>query len=262
MLPDFSHARPSSITDALPLIDFDSPAYAGGTELLPIMRLGFMQPTQLVDLKQIPDLRKIEIQNDELVIGATATHHEIARHHLVLQHLPILAEVEEKVGNIRVRATGTIAGNICFSEPKSDITTILVTLDAYLTLVSTAGERKVTVDSFLLGPYTTDRQDNEIVTHIHIPLNSNRRAIYLKYQTMERPTAGIALVEGGDSRRVLVVGAVGGRPERFEFGQDDVIDAEAIASQIEVIPDLTGSERYKRHIVASYIEKALSEISD
>lgn len=262
MLPDFSHARPVSTIDALPLINFDSPPYGGGTELLPTMKLGFMLPERLVDLKQIPELRKIEVLNNELVIGATATHYEIARHHLVLQRLPILAEVEEKVGNIRVRTTGTIAGNVCFAEPKSDITTILLALDASLTLASTHGERQVSLDSFLLGPYTTAREDNEIVTYIHIPLVASRRAVYLKYQTMERPTAGIALVDEGGARRVLVIGAVGGRPERFEFAPTDAIAADQIAAQVEAIPDLTGSERYKRHIVALYIKKALEKMSD
>lgn len=262
MLPRFAHARPETLQDATKIIDFDSPPYAGGTELLPVMKLGFMQPRRLVDLKRIPDLRKIEVRNNELVIGATATHYEIARHALVLEHVPILAEVEQQVGNIRVRTTGSIAGNICFAEPKSDVTTILVALDASLTLESTIGERQVSINAFLLGPYTTTREDNEIVTHIHIPLMESRRAIYLKYQTMERPTASVALVDEGETRRTLVVGAVGGRPERFDFARTDAIDPDQIASQIEVIPDLTGSEPYKRHIVALHIEKALAEISE
>ena len=65
-----------------------------------------------------------------LVLGATVTHRQIERSPLVLERLPALASMERQVANVRVRTVGTLAGNLCFSDPHSDPATFLLALDA------------------------------------------------------------------------------------------------------------------------------------
>lgn len=264
MLPDFELARPRSVREAVDLLSFEAVAYAGGTELLLAMKMGFFRPSKLIDLKHIPNLNHIERQDSEIVVGAAATHRQIETNDLIQAQLGFLAEVEHHVGNPRVRSVGTIGGNLCFAEPKSDVATALIALDAEVVLESPSGSRRMSVDEFTVGPYTTTREDDELLTYIHIPLDGFRRGVYLKYQTMERPTLGIAMVDtnkGDVPIRTVVVGAVGGRPVRFDFDEGEDIDPQTIAQQVEPIPDLTGSVRYKRHIVAVYVQRALERIS-
>lgn len=262
MLPPFSLFRPTTLAEALAELTEDMVPYCGGTELLLAMRAGLQRPATLIDLKQLPELSRIYVQSDELVIGATARHMDAAANPLMLSHLPMLAGVEATVGNARVRAQGSIGGNLCFAEPKSDVTTTLIALDARVTLASASGRRNISVENFILGPYYAGKESNELLIDVRVPLREEQRAVYLKYQTRERPTVGVAVVyEVGARRCRVAVGAVGETPMSWTFGGPDEIEADEIAAQIDPTPDLTGSVRYKRHVTAVYIRRAVAELS-
>lgn len=260
VLPDFRHHRPATLDDALDLVSFDNAPYAGGTELLLAMRAGLMRPDALVDLKGIEELRTIRTSDEALEIGGAVTHQQVIDDDDVLTALPLLAATLNRVGNPRVRSAGTLGGNLCFAEPKSDVATLLVALEAEVDLRSKDLTRTVAVDSFLLGPYTTDREESELLTAIRIPLRGDRPAAYVKFQTMERPTLAVAVALTSSGACRLVIGACGGMPEVFEESTPESFDVEEIAAQIEVIPDSTGSDRYKRHIAARYAARALDEL--
>lgn len=257
MLPPFELVRPTGTAEAISLLSEDRIPYCGGTELLLAMKAGLLRPDALVDLKRVAELRAIAVEDDQLVIGATATHLEISRHPLVAQHASMLVDVEHRVGNARVRAQGSIGGNICFAEPKSDVGTALVAYGATVRLASPAGEREILVEKLFDGPYSTTREPEELLVSIAVPLVSGRSAVYLKFQTMERPTVGVAAVSAAGTRGCrLVVGAVG--EELLVVDVDDVadIDPDDIANQVDPIADLTGSVRYKRHVTALFVRRA------
>jgi carbon-monoxide dehydrogenase medium subunit len=263
MLPPFRLARPATLDEALEAIGEDQVPYCGGTELLLAMRAGLTRPEALVDVKRLPELAGIRRDGDHLVIGATERHMDVAADPLVREHLPMLCTVELAVGNARVRAQGSVGGNLCFAEPKSDVGTALIALRAAVTLVSPGGRREVAVEDFIAGPYYADKEPDELLVDIRIPVAGPEvRATYVKYQTMERPTIGVALAhapEAGDCR--LVIGAVGEVPTAWTFGSPDEIDPDAIAAEVDPTPDLTGSERYKRHITGVYVRRALDALA-
>ena len=130
--------------------------YAGGTELLLAMKHDLLRYEHLVDVKTIPDLNKIELKNGALMIGSTATHRAIERSALVKQNLPVFAEMETNVANIRVRACGTLGGNLCFAEPHSDPATLL-TRSRRQEPMSRAkpARRTVAIDKLITGAYET-----------------------------------------------------------------------------------------------------------
>ena len=262
-LPAFSLVRPTTLDDALAAIGDDAMPYAGGTEALVAMRAGLLRPPVLVDLKRLPELSRVEVVGGTLRIGATATHDDVARQTAAADGQPMLASVLRRVGNARVRAQGTLGGNICFAEPRSDVATALVALGASVVLQSTRGERSLAVEDFVLGPFTTDREPDELLVRIDVPMPGPEGATYVKYQVAERPTVGVAAVErrnGGRPRRRVVVGAVSECPLVFDEDDGGEIDAEAIAASVEPIPDLTGSEEYKRHLTAVYVRRALASL--
>jgi aerobic carbon-monoxide dehydrogenase medium subunit len=257
VLPSFAHARPSTVDEALELVSYDDAPYCGGTELLLAMREGLLRPTTLVDLKRIPEFSRVTAEAGQLVIGGAVTHQR-AIDHPDAASVPELTAVLGRVGNPRVRASGTLAGNLCFGEPKSDVATMLIALGADVELVSARGRRRLSVDEFALGPYTTAREDDELLSAIFVPIGVP--AVYEKYQTMERPTVGVAAARHGTSIRV-VVGAVGGRPESFD-AEGDGPDPSEVAAAVEVIADLTGSEPYKRHVTELYVRRALQALRE
>ena len=259
VLPPFALERPATLEEALNETSESSVAYAGGTELLLAMKAGLLRPDTLIDVKRIDRLGEIRSDNDPIVLGGAVTHLQALTDEGVKSHLSILANVLNRVGNPRVRAVGTLGGNLCFAEPKSDVATLLIALGASVTLASTGGERTLPVEDFVIAPYTTVREDGEILTEITIPLDRTR-AVYQKFQTMERPTVGIAASATADNEIRLVVGAATPAPHLFTasgFGQFDPAD---VAAAIEIIPDMTGSIRYKRHITRLYIERALNTL--
>lgn len=260
-LPAFALARPTTIADAVSLLTEERVPYCGGTELLLAMRSGLLRPEALIDLKRVPELRGIGRRADVLELGATTTHADVATHPDVLSAVPVLARVAGKVGNARVRASGTIGGNLCFAEPRSDLATLLIALEASVRLIGPGGERELLLADFIDGAYSTRRHPDELLARVTVPVLSARRAVYLKYQTAERPTVGVALAERASGGVRLVVGAVGEAPVSSDHPSVEHIDARQIATGLAPIPDLTGSERYKRHVAAVYIERAVQALT-
>jgi aerobic carbon-monoxide dehydrogenase medium subunit len=260
LLPDFVLLRPHTVDEAITLVDGDHLPIVGGTELLLVMKLGMARPEGLVDLNRIDALSTISVDGGALVIGAAATHARISMHPEVRTGWPLLADVAKSVGNARVRAQGTIGGNLCFAEPKSDLATALMALRARLVLHGPAGRREMAIDEFLLGPYTTARDDNELLTEVRVPALANVCTAYQKAQTMERPTVGVAVVMTA-SRVTVVVGALGAIPLSTDFESVAAVDIDAIVNRLEPIPDQAGSAEYKRHLARVQIRRALEAVA-
>jgi carbon-monoxide dehydrogenase medium subunit len=186
----------------------------------------------------------------------------------VREALPILADVEHQVANVRVRATGTLGGNLCFGEPHSDPATLLLCLDARLLLAGPAGEREVMLPEFVVGPYETALGDGEILKSIMISSPGPRqRAAYVKFQLREYPMLGLALVldvdvaaEGIREAR-LAVGSASPTPRRSTAAEALLVGdlrsvagaldsaADVLADEAELMDDLDGSADYKRHLI-------------
>jgi carbon-monoxide dehydrogenase medium subunit len=230
----------------------------------------------LVDLKRVPGLADVALTDGALALGALATHRTLERHPLVRRHLPVYAEMSALIANVRVRAAGTLGGNLCFAEPHADPPALLAALDARLTLEGPAGSRQCPVDEFVVGPFETARAPGEVLTRVAVPLPAGRRAAYLRFGHLERPTIGVAVAVDTDGGRVtgarIRVGSVGGRPAPASSAEAalagaDLADVAALAreagrraaEEVPVDADLRGAEDYKRHLVGVFVERALAQ---
>jgi aerobic carbon-monoxide dehydrogenase medium subunit len=253
--------------------------YAGGTELLLAMKHDFLRYENLVDVKTIPGLDTIEAKNGSVVIGGAVTHRAIERSSVVKNRLPVVANMETQVANVRVRATGTLGGNLCFAEPHSDPATLLLALDAKAHLESKSGPRTVTIDKLITGAYETSLAADELLTAVEIPvLTKSQRAAYVKFQTHERPTLGLALVldvdDGGKNikKARAVVGSVSAVPSRSDktdaalIGSRSQVErqlndaAQALGDAADPVDDLQGSAEYKRHLVTVFLKRAFEQV--
>ncbi len=124
------------------LVEFgdDGSVYAGGTELLLAMRHGALRYSHLVDVKVLPGFDSIQLRDNWIEIGAGATHRAIEHSPLVCGNLGVLSALEARVANVRVRASGTLGGNLCFAEPHSDPATLLLALDALVIAAGSVGK--------------------------------------------------------------------------------------------------------------------------
>lgn len=261
-LPPFALIRPATLDEAFGELSDEQVPYCGGTELLLAMRAGLQRPAALVDLKRLPELTGIRVDGGHLVIGAVERHMDIAAHPEVRSRLPMVAAMEKAVGNARVRAQGSMGGNLCFAEPKSDVATALVALDAAVTVAGRSGRRSVLVEDFVAGPYFADKEPDELLVDIRIPVRRDQRAVYVKYQTAERPTVGVAAVYDAAAGRCRVaVGAVGEVPVVGTYDSPDRVDVADLVDRADPVADLTGSEEYKRHVTAVFVRRALQRLA-
>ena len=276
-LPPFELHRPSSVAEASELLDRlgdEAAVYCGGTELLLVAKLGFTDFKALVDVKGIPELSGVSA-NGELLIGGAVTHRELERSELVLSHWPALAAMERHVGNLRVRNTGTIGGNLCFADPHSDPATFLLAVGGEVTLQrGDAPGRRLSIDEFVRGPYLTALEPGELLVSVHVPrLADGVRVAHRKVSFRERPaitvTVRLDVVEGVVDQARVAVGSVNVRPvvalsaEEILRGSDvgslDVAAAgDAAATEVEPVEDLNGSIEYKRQLVRVVTARTLA----
>ncbi|MFQ5921746.1 MAG: FAD binding domain-containing protein [Anaerolineales bacterium] len=278
MLRPFEIHEPGTVEEASVLLaqfGFDAAFYAGGTELLLVMKEGLAHYAHLVNIKTIPGLDEIALstEGDELQIGPLATHWELERSPSVRKHALLLAEVESQVANARVRVMGTIGGNLCFAEPHSDLATLLLAWGATLELSSAEAQRQLPAADFTLGMFETAKQPDEILTRIRLPLLSeNTAGAYRKFSTHERPMATVAALlqvkNGIVEEARLAVGSVGPVPIRASEaeallrgqGTEEATfasAAELAASASDPADDPYGSAGYKRHLVRVLTTQAL-----
>ncbi len=279
MLSPIEIHAPRSVSDASALLrqyGDDAAVYAGGTELLIVMKERLTPVNRLIDIKKIDGLREIAVDAEgTLTIGALATHREIARNPLVQAHSPSFAELEGIIANTRVRAAGTIGGNLCFAEPHSDPATLLSALHATVTLESSDGSRKLPVEEFFHGLLETARRPDEIMTNVTLPKVWDTTGVsYQRFKTHERPVATVAAAASvndgviADSR--VFVGSVGPKPQRMTSVEDAIRGqapgpglfqqaGQLAAGKAEIDEEGFESAEYKRHLVAVYVHKALQD---
>lgn len=284
MLRRFEVHQPATVEEAIALrtrFGDDAAFYAGGTELLLAMKLGVARWPHLIDLKPIRSLAVVEaIQAGTAVlrIGATVTHWSLERDPAVARLLPAFARLERNVANIRVRAAGTLAGNLAFAEPHADPPSLLLALGARVVLQGSAGTRSIAIDELITGMYQTALALDELIVAIEIPIPAPEvRAAYVKFQVIERPSVGVAIVAGVRDGRftgapTVVIGAVDEVPRlvpTVALAGATLSDpstgealAEAARAAVDPTADLAGSATYKRHVVGVFAHRALAALSE
>jgi carbon-monoxide dehydrogenase medium subunit len=245
--------------------------YAGGTELLVLLKAGFVRPRWLVDVKRVPGLGGISADDGGMVIGATATHREVERSPVVRARCPLVAGVARHVANVRVRAVGTVGGNLAFADPHSDLATLCLVFDARVALQAGAAARELPLADFVRGPYETARRDDELLTAVRLsPWPAGSAGAYVKFGVHERPTLAVAVaLLPGDAR--VALGCVGPRPARLARVEAALRGATAAeiarrapdlgalaAEGVDAVDDLHGSAEYKRDMTRVFVGRALA----
>jgi carbon-monoxide dehydrogenase medium subunit len=279
-LPPFELVRPDSVEEASRLLAEgagDAVPYAGGTELLVLLKAGLARPRRLVDVKRLPGLAAIADAGGDVTIGAATRHRDLERSAVVRAAVPLVADVARHVANVRVRSVGTVGGNLAFADPHSDLATLFLVFDARVGLQAGAVTREVPLADFVVGAYETVRRDDELLTHVRLrPWPRGTAGAYVKFGVHERPTLGVAVAlvpdragRIGDAR--VAVGCVGPRPERL-LGVEAAcrgLTAEEIsrragelgalaAEPVRPVDDIHGSAEYKRAMTRVFVQRALA----
>jgi carbon-monoxide dehydrogenase medium subunit len=129
---------------------------------------------------------------------------------------------------------------------------VLLALDATVQLKSPKGERAVPLVDFVLGPFTTVLDAQEIITRIVVPLP--RRGSGSAYVSVEHPASGFALagaaaLSGHDGGYRVAVTGIAAQP--FLLADDD-----PALEQIEVFGDRFAPAGYRRALATVVARRA------
>lgn len=192
----FDYARPSTVEDAVAALagaGNDAKILAGGQSLLPVLRLRLAAPTVVVDLGAIASLRGIRVDGNDLVVGAMATHAEVASSPLVQTEAPLVAVTAITVGDRQVRHRGTLGGSLAHADPAGDLPAAAVALDATIVLVGPAGRRSVAARDFFTDIFTTSMEPGEILVEVRFPRTGGWTARYEKFHRTAQAWALVAV---------------------------------------------------------------------
>ena len=199
MIPtDFDYVRARSLREALDAVAGADgvKVIAGGHSLLPMMKFRLVQPSKLVDIGGIEELRGIAEHRKGARIGATTTYRDMLGSQLLRERFPILAEAASVIGDRQVRNRGTVGGSVAHADPASDMPAVMLVLGAEFVLRSKRGilpaaKRSVTASEFFQGAFTTALAEGELLTEILLP--GPPKGAGMAYVKHTAPASGYAL---------------------------------------------------------------------
>jgi carbon-monoxide dehydrogenase medium subunit len=277
----FELLRPRSLDEAAEMLSKhgdDARPIGGGTTLVILMKQRAVHYPYLVDLQTIPGLNGISEENGGVRIGALVTHRDMERSPVVRKSFPMLAYAFSQIGNVRVRQTASVGGNLAHADYRLDPPPPLLVLGAELGVFGRSGSRTIPLKSFFRGLYETALEPGEVIVDVRVPaMPAESKGVYLRYSALSAndwPCLGVAALLNESNGRCkelrLALGGVAATPvlvDGLDFLRDQPLDDGAIGKLLEIVDeqispssDMRGSEWYKRRMVRVFVKKALAQL--
>jgi carbon-monoxide dehydrogenase medium subunit len=278
----FSYHAPDTLEECVHLLsEFgdDAAVLAGGQSLVPLMRFRLAQPANVISIRSIGGaLSSIESTAAGQTIGASVTYTAVQRSAEIGSACPGLPKAIELIATPAIRTRGTVCGNLCQADPASELPALALIMEARFHLCSATADRIVAADDFFLGPYTTARRSDEILTGIAFPNRSAAERVVVKEVARLRggfAMAGVAvaLTRGeGTILRSVSIGCFGVNATQIRvreaeaaleaqgYTPDGIAAAtDAVDKAIEPHSDSFASAAYRRSATRTLLKRAVDE---
>jgi carbon-monoxide dehydrogenase medium subunit len=260
---DYSQPKTAAEAQAAFKAGDDAAFLAGGQTLIPTLKQRLRQPSNLVDLNAIPELKGISVAGGIVTIGAGTTHAEVAASADVKKNIPALADLASHIGDPQVRNRGTLGGSIANNDPAADYPGAVLGLNATVHTLS----RQIAADDFFTGMFETALEPGELVVKVAFPVP--KRAAYLKFRNPASRYAivGVMVAETASGMRVAVTGAGATvfRVPEMEAALSKNFSAAAIQNvQIasdDLNSDLHATSAYRAHLVGVMAQRVVASIA-
>ena len=259
---DFEYHRAASADDAKSKFGGadDARYLAGGMTLLPVLKQRLDQPSDLVDLGDLDDLRGISEDGGNIVIKAMTVHHDVNTSDLVQSKIPALAHLAGTIGDPMVRNRGTIGGSLANNDPAASYPSAVLALNATIY----TDQRTIAADDFFEGMFTTALDEGELITGVSFPVPEAAGYMHFPNPASRYPIVGVFVAKTPDGARVAVTGAgacVYRVPEMEEalnadWSPDAVAGIKVSADGLN--EDIHASAEYRAHLVTVMAKRALA----
>src|ERR671914_2212350 len=237
----------------------DAVPIQGGTDVMVALNFDQLRPDAILNLNEVPELRGFAREDGTLRLGAGLTYTELLQEPLSSE-LPALAEASRTVGSPQIRNRGTIGGNLGTASPAGDALPPLLVRGAEVEVASVRGERRLSLEEFLVGPKRNALAEDELVVAVRAQPPGDGRETFMKVgprNAMVIAVCSLAVAvdeEAGEIRAAY--GSAGPVPalvrapleERGRF-------AELVADACSPIDDVRGTAAYRRHALRVLAER-------
>jgi len=277
MPASFTLVTPPSVEAAVAELATGAPGdvlvLAGGTDLLFDLDSPRVAPKRVLSLRRLP-WRTLDWNGPVLTVGSTLPLRALEEDREVADRHPGLLQAVRAVGGVPLRHRATLGGNLGRAAPASDLLPVLLALDAEVDLVGPNGARSLPVDRFLVGSRRTAIGPAELIRSVRFP--EPRPSAYLWQRVRpEHDISQIAVAVArspSDGRWRLAVGGIPPRAARLPEAEARLSSqapgdaelraaAELAAQKLPIAADRRASEEYRRHLVATLLERAVRTVS-
>ena len=280
-MKDFQYLAPHKLDEAAILMAEHAGSaqlLAGGTDLLIFMRDGRKSPDVIIDAKKIPELTRVQLDADQLTIGAAVSCRTIWEHPEIAERFPALTDAATLIGGIQIQGRATFGGNLCNAAPSADTVPPVIVYGAIAHIISARGERDVPVEEICTGPGRTSLAPDEILVSLSIPAPpANSGAAFLRFIprnemdiAVANAAARVDLDDSGATFKTarIAIGAVAPTPLFVEaagaalsgkpVNDASISDAAKIARDASTpINDMRGTIEHRKQLVEVLTTRAL-----
>jgi len=277
----FDYVKPKALQEALSLLaeaGDGAQLIAGGQTLLATLNLRLSEPSVLIDITDLTELKGITLVGDQLRIGALVTHTEIEDSELIAKHAPLLKAAVPHIAHRAIRNLGTWGGSLAYGDPAAEWPACSLALRATMIIQGPSGERRISANDFFIDLYTTSLEPDEILVATEIPIATSQEIFYfheLARRHGDYAVAGLAAVaqKQGDilTKCAFTFFSVSSKPVMATKAQDlvngkklneELIEKAVAATreEIETIADITNSAEAKEHLIGVLLERGLKHM--
>lgn len=194
-----SYSAPTSLAEATSALAENEGArpLAGGTDLLVQARLGITSPHTVVDLKHIPELMEISLDDQRLRLGAAVPGAVVTAHPDIGRLFPGFTEALGIIGSSQIQGRASVGGNLCNASPAADSVPSLIANSAVCHIAGPNGNREVAAEEFNTGPRSNCLAPGELLVAVEFPVPEPRSSdAYLRFiprTEMDIAVAGAAV---------------------------------------------------------------------
>lgn len=250
-VPSYELVAASNLPHALSLLTEGYRPIAGGTDVMVLFEAGKLPHKKWMSIRNLPDLRYIDITPGHVTLGALTTYTDVRRSEILAAEFPLIAQAAALTGGIATQNRGTIGGNIVNASPAADTPPALLVYDAELELVSTRTSRWIPYAQFHKAYKVMDLASGELLTSIRLPRRfADWKHFYRKVGTRRAQAISkvcFAGIRNGNRIRVAL-GSVAPIPILL-----DSADLSAIAP----IDDIRSTANYRLQVAKNLMEEFL-----
>ena len=275
--PAFSYYEAKDLADAINIkkTDDDAVILAGGQSLLPTLNMRLSNPSVLIDIGNINELKKIKVEDSHLIIGAMCSHSQLMNDLVVNEKLPILNKILSQIAHPAIRNKGTHGGSIAYGDPAAELPAFAVLVNAEIILSGPDGERTVLAKDFYRGLFETAINSDEILTSVKYPINFKDIKLFFDEVTRRHGDYAMAGLVGSIKQKNkinneinLVFFGTGDKPNEApktceyllnnEYNYSNIKDI--LKTDIDFASDVSSSSDMKAHLSAILVGRMIKEL--